>query len=482
MAYQQPNGTIKQKRLWFSAEYHHFQFRNCWLLFNVNNLKILSSSPLDKQLLESAVNGITFNGLIKKMENYGEDAVAVRTRLKHLTEFKFFLPEGILPEKAKLGNPSLSATFMINVSQRCNLTCSYCYVNEGRFDYASLPIPLMNQETANQLVKKLYRSFPDFQTYDYHFYGGEPLLNFDAIREIVMSAESMASKTETQTEYHITTNGTLLRADIADFMDKYHFNVYFSIDGNKAVHDSERKYRDGRGSYHDVMKNLAYLRTKKHVHLICSSVIREDLSMSEVIKILENHGANQCKAERVRLDNQERLALKGETYEVYLKDIEMLFDHYVVNLSSGKKPLDYRFTSKILQLFAKARRNFFCPAGERMFGISADGEIYPCALHVGRPQSRLGHLQTGVDSKMQEIFRTKFSTDNQVECRTCWARYLCGGGCSAMVDRFGKEECAILQLECEIAIAIYQYFAKHNPLQILGLVSPSLVQWANENQ
>lgn len=482
MDFHQLNSAIQQKRLWFPAEYHYFKFRNRCLLFNVNNLEILSASQLDKQLLESAVNGITFYQLIRKMEDCKVDIFMIQAHLKHLIEFEFLLPEGILPKKAKLGNQSLCATFMINVSQQCNLSCSYCYVNEGYFDYDSPPIPFMNQETADQLVERLYRNFPAFQIYSYHFYGGEPLLNFDTIRKIVMYAESMASETDTQTEYHITTNGTLLDFDIADFMDKYKFHVYFSIDGNNAIHDSERKYKDGRGSYYDVVRNLAYLRTKKHVHLICSSVIRENLPMAEAMKILENHGANQCKAERVRLDNQERLSLRGSNYEGYLKDIEMLFDHYVENLSSGKKPLDYRFTSKILQLFARTRRNFFCPAGERMFGISADGEIYPCALHVGRPQSKLGHLQTGLDSKKREIFRTKFSIDNQVECKTCWARYLCGGGCSAMVDRFGKEECMILQLETEIAIAIYQYFAERNPIQILGLVSPTLVQWASENQ
>lgn len=114
-----------------------------------------------------------------------------------------------------------------------------------------------------------------------------------------------------------------------------------------------------------------------------------------------------------------------------------------------------------------------------MFGISADGEIYPCALHVGRSQSKLGDLWKGIERELQKDFRAKFSPNNQEDCRTCWTRHLCGGGCSAMVDRFGHEDCRSLRTESEAAITIYQHFAERDQLQLYGLVSPKLVKWAN---
>jgi uncharacterized protein len=187
----------------------------------------------------------------------------------------------------------------------------------------------------------------------------------------------------------------------------------------------------------------------------------------------------QCKAERVRLRNGASLALEGEQHDTYIRDIESLIDHYVDHLSAGRKPMDFRLSSKILQVYTRTRRNFFCPAGERMFGISSNGELYPCALHVGRPQSKLGDLRNGIDPDKQRAFRTRFSPENQKECSTCWTRHLCGGGCSAMVDRFGHEDCRSLRAESEAAIAIYQHFAETDPLQLLGLVSPKMVQWGN---
>jgi uncharacterized protein len=194
---------------------------------------------------------------------------------------------------------------------------------------------------------------------------------------------------------------------------------------------------------------------------------------------LAGHGAQQCKAERVRLHKDDGLALEGEQHDHYIRDIEGLVSHYVDSLSNGRKPMDFRLSSKVLQIYTRTRRNFFCPAGERMFGISSNGEIYPCALHVGRPQSKLGDIATGVDKEKQRAFRKKFSPSEQTECRTCWTRHICGGGCSAMVDRFGHEDCQSLRAESEAAIAVFQHFAESDPLQLIGLVSPKLVRWAN---
>jgi uncharacterized protein len=91
----------------------------------------------------------------------------------------------------------------------------------------------------------------------------------------------------------------------------------------------------------------------------------------------------------------------------------------------------------------------------------------------------LGDIKNGVDPEKRLAFRQKFSPENQKDCRTCWTRHLCGGGCSAMVDRFGHEDCQSLRKESEAAIAVFQHFMESDPLRILGLVSPKVVRWAN---
>jgi radical SAM protein with 4Fe4S-binding SPASM domain len=112
-------------------------------------------------------------------------------------------------------------------------------------------------------------------------------------------------------------------------------------------------------------------------------------------------------------------------------------------------------------------------------GVSANGEIYPCALHVGRPQSKLGNIYSGIDWQKQKAFRTKFSASGQTVCKTCWNRTLCGGGCSAMVDRFGHEDCRSLMAESECAISIFHHLREKDKTLIYGLVSPKIVKWIN---
>lgn len=460
-----------------SVEHHHFRHRDRWLLFDVAALRVLASTANDAQILQSAASGVEFQQLVADASVLSPGTGAARVHA--LADAGFLVLDDDDIQLAELGDGTKYGTFMVNVSQRCNLTCPYCYVNRGHFDYEEKPIPKMRSETSVKLVERIYQLFPGLQTYAFHFYGGEPLLNFRAVREIVEAAEAKASSRGTMADFHITTNGTVLTPEIADFMERHRFTVYFSIDGGQQNHDELRKYINGTGSYADVERNLRHLRTKKGVHLIGSSVVRKGFTLRHALELLESHGASQSKAERVRLRDGDVLSLVNDKHAEYLKDIESLVDHYVNHLEQSLKPMDFRLSSKVMQIYTRKRRDFFCPAGKRMYGISADGEIYPCALHVGRPQSKLGDLTHGVDEAKRTEFRRKFSSAYQADCQSCWTRHLCGGGCSAMVDRFGHEDCTSLRKESEAAIAIYQHFAETDPLKLLGLVSPKVVKWAN---
>lgn len=462
-----------------ASEYHFFQIRERQFLYDVQAMNVLPSCDLDERIMEASRDPIALDQLTERCTAQGFSAEEVNERICCLHNNRFLLKPGEHSVRAKLATPTRYATFMVNVAQRCNLTCPYCYVNKGLFDYEQKPIPKMAAETAESLVETIHGNFPHFETYGYHFYGGEPLMNFDAIRRVVNRAEEYADQSGTKTDYHITTNGTLLNGKIADFMDAHRFTVYFSIDGDQENHDQLRTYINGKGSFADVERNLAYLRTKPGVHLIGSSVIRQGFQLGEAMEHLEGHGARQCKAERVRLHDGDEMSLMGLEHDAYIQDIENLIDHYIAALSAGRKPMDFRLSSKILQLFTKTRRDFFCPAGDRMFGVSADGEIYPCALHVGRPGSLLGTLEGGLDRQKQVAFREKYSPEGQEVCSTCWNRQLCGGGCSAMVDRFSHEDCRSLMAESEAAVAIYQHFMEQDFAKLFGLVSPKVVKWIN---
>lgn len=469
-----PTSTAERFR---APEYHHFAIARRWMLFDPAALTVLDSCAADGAILARARDGATRRELTECAVAAGLTPAEARARIRLLRRHRFLLAPGEEPHLAELAEGATTVTFMINVAQRCNLTCSYCYVNRGQFDYPDMPAARMSTDTADHLVDRLYELFPGFATYAYHFYGGEPLLNFDAIELITSRGRARAYATATTADFNITTNGTLMTRDVADFFADNGFTVYLSIDGDEAVHDAVRRYADGRGSYRDVERNLAYLRTK-NVHIIGSAVIHDGLTLGDAMTLLREHGADQCKAERVHLDDADPLALHDEEHARYLADLEGLVEHYVSSLSAGRKPMDYRLSSKILALFAQRRRDFFCSAAQRMFGITADGEIYPCALHTGRPQSLLGHLGSGIDADRQRAFRDRFGSALRDGCRICWNRNLCGGGCSAMTDRFGSDDCRSLCTETEAAIAVFQRIRETEPALFFALVSPALARWA----
>lgn len=461
-----------------AVEHHSFQMRQRSYLFDVNAFSVLLSQPVDGEILARARGETSASGLVEELAARGWDRELARERVELLREERFLLRAGEEPRRAELRDAAPQATFMLNVAQRCNLTCPYCYVNEGLFDYEKKPVARMEDETADELVERLYALFPDLTSYTYHFYGGEPLLNFEGIRNIVAQAKRKAAQTGTKAAFHITTNGTLLDREVADFMAENQFTIIFSIDADKARHDELRRYTNGEGSYDDVARNLEYLRGRRGIKLVLSAVIREDLPLSQAFDRLEHLGAHAIKAEHTRLSAEDPLALDPRALHRHLEELtRTLFEHYVDELEGENKPRDHRLFSKILGLLTRTRRTFFCMAGEKIFGVAANGEIYPCALHVGRPQSLLGHIATGVDAERQRKFRHDFSWQAQEGCQSCWTRHLCGGGCSAMVDRFGHEDCDVLRAETEAAIAIYQHFMETDPAAIYGLVSPEIVRF-----
>ena len=460
---------------WRSTEYHMFRYGSRILLFDVETLQVHRLTNDEFRLLDKNKEFMTQDNWIQTGISCGLTPKAAQKSFSSLCKKKIIIPKNYEVNTADDILPAYDYTFMVNVSQTCNLSCSYCYTNKGKFDFDQVNKTNMDQEDAKKLVHFVVKNFPQSLVCCFHFYGGEPLLNFNAIKDLVHETQTIDDLTK-RFEFAITTNGTLLTKEVADFMDEHHFTIFFSIDGPKKVQNKFRIFDSGAGSYDLVKKNLDYLVTKKNIKLIGSSVIRSGWTLPEAEKFLTSVGADAFKAERVRVSDCDPLHLTKEEQENYIKDLDTLYDIYVDALLQNKKPLDYRLSSKILQLLTKRKRSHFCPAGGRMFGITTEGEIYPCSLHAGRNESLLGTTKEGLDKNMVDNFRRRISSSAQPDCETCWSRNICGGGCSAMVERFGHEDCDILRKKAEIAIAIYDKIAHVDELKLLNLVSPKTVK------
>src|SRR5512144_1165751 len=148
-----------------SVEHHHFLAQGRWLLFDVNALTVLASSPLDRAILRRAAEEVDDEALVADLITKGEAIREVQERISVLARNRFLLPVGEEPEPTAVGSSSTYMTFMINVSQRCNLTCPYCYVNQGRFDYQELPVVRLEPSSAGMFVDRIFALFPNHGTY-----------------------------------------------------------------------------------------------------------------------------------------------------------------------------------------------------------------------------------------------------------------------------------------------------------------------------
>lgn len=460
-----------------AAEHHLVHTHEGSYLFGVRSLAVIPCSRDDGEVLREARLPVARHRLVSKL---ADKIDRVEQRVARLLSEGFLLPAADTPASAQRAPAGPSVTFMLVVSQRCNLCCTYCYVNEGRFDFDQKPVAAMSPASVRHWVERLFEVFPGFETYCFHFYGGEPTMNMKAIRHAVDAAEEIAARVGAVAEFMITTNGTLVTEEVAAFMNQHRFTVYVSIDGDEATHDANRLYRSGRGSFAKVVEAIERLRRQPDVRLVGSSVISAELSLGEALAALRLHGIGEAKAERAHLEPGSDLSLNGESRERYIADVRGLAQQYIGALETGVRPMDSRLNSRILQLFSRTRREQFCAASQGIFGVTASGDLYPCALMVGRQEFRLGALPDGISGAGSDRFETTFGMRQQAHCQECWARYLCGGGCPAMVDRFGSDDCGVLRAECESAIAIYGHFSENDPLTLLGLIDPRFVRWVCE--
>ena len=448
-------------------------------LFGVRSLSVIPFERDDGEILAAANRPVTRYGLISRLAGKVE---SVEERVARLVEQGFLQPESGAPPTAEQPPPSPSVTFMLVVSQRCNLRCTYCYVYEGQFDFDHQPSAQMSPDSARIWAESLIEAFPGLEVYCFHFYGGEPTMNMKAVRLAVEAAEEAARRAGARAEFMITTNGTLITDEVARFLNEHRFTVYLSIDGDEPTHDANRPYRSGRRSYAKVVGAIEKLRGQPDVRLVGSSVISAQLSLGDALASLRGHGIAEAKAERVHLDPEDGLCLRGENRELYIEEVRGLAKQYIDALETGETPIDSRLNSRILQLFSKTRRERFCTASEGTFGVTATGEIYPCALMIGREEFHLGSVREGISGPGRERFARRFGMRHQDSCRVCWARFLCGGGCPAMVDRFGHDDCDVLRAECESAIEVYGHFGEGDPLSLLGLIDPRFVRWVCEGE
>lgn len=379
------------------------------------------------------------------------------------SEIQSLVDEGVLftpePEHKKPVYNGVIKAMCLNISHMCNLRCEYCFADGGSYSGA---MTNMSFEVAKSAVDFLVAKSGSRRNLEIDFFGGEPLLNLDVVKRTVEYARSLEKEKNKNFRFTITTNAMLLDDETTDFFNREMYNVVVSIDGRKNVHNSVRKTALGGESFDTAMKNaLRFKERRTGQYYIRGTYTALNKDFSEDVLFLNDCGFDQISIEPVVLPEEHRLALKKSDIPQLIDEYDKLVKEYYERRKTDKWFNFFHFMIDIYHGPCETKRLVGCGAGNEYVAVAPDGDIYPCHQFDGDALYRLGNVLEGsFDTAIPE----KFALNNLLtkdDCRGCWAKYYCSGGCAANaihycgdINRPYKTTCELMRKRIECAIAV----------------------------
>ena len=349
------------------------------------------------------------------------------------------------------------------VTQECNLKCIYCYGDAGSYGSGGN----MTRETAFTAVDWLIEHSRKIKKLGISFFGGEPVLNFPLIQDVVAYAEKRVEESDKQFQFHITTNASLLDAKKITFLKKHKVVPLVSFDGPKEIHDAQRPLKNGAGSYDMTVPKIRAL-LKVFPEAACRATLLGDTDSDKVESALHDLGFQYTMldlASRSLFGNDTEVP-KRET-KVMLKLLEteghtlfeLIRERDTEKLRGLKASRSYQKMLGLMQFFINGQRQYFpCSAGRGYIAVSCRGDIYLCHRFVGIESQRLGDV-FGDGLHRDAYIRSRLKTPDAT-CTDCFAKYLCAGGCyhenlgaTDSVFEPSKEMCLMIRHAVEVAAA-----------------------------
>lgn len=334
----------------------------------------------------------------------------------------------------------------LHIAHDCNLRCIYCFASTGDFGGQRM---IMSAETGKKAIDFLIKHSYGRHNLEVDFFGGEPLLNFDAVKEIVTYARSKEKEYNKNFRFTITTNGLLLDDDKIDFINKEMSNVVMSIDGRKEVTDRVRARVDGSGCYDAIMPKFLKLAKKRNFenYYVRGTFTKYNKDFANDVLHLNELGFDQISVEPVVAEPKYDYALTEEDLPEIFAEYERLAKIMIEN--KGKFNF-FHFMMDLDQGPCAIKRLRGCGCGNEYCAVTPDGEIYPCHQFVGKPEWKMGDLE---DGSVNMEMKTKFAAATVLakeDCKNCWAKFYCSGGCNANNVAFNHDVLKPHKLACEL--------------------------------
>lgn len=337
----------------------------------------------------------------------------------------------------------------LHVAHDCNLRCKYCFASTGDFGHGR---KLMTAETGKRAIDFLLANSGDRHNLELDFFGGEPLMNFGVVKEVVEYARSKEKEHNKNFRFTITTNGMLLDDEKIDYINKEMSNVVLSLDGRKAVNDRMRPRVDGSGSYDKIVNRYRQLvagRGDKDYY-VRGTFTKYNLDFAKDVLHINDLGFDQLSIEPV-------VASPEEDYAITLDDLPAIFNEYehlakaIINRKKQGSAINFfHFMIDLNQGPCAIKRLRGCGCGNEYVAVTPEGDIYPCHQFVGMEEWKLGNIDEGtLDLAKKEQF-SKTTIYDKEECKQCWAKFYCSGGCNANNLQYAGSMLKPHKLSCEL--------------------------------
>ena len=327
--------------------------------------------------------------------------------------------------------PTVVKALCLHIAHDCNLACRYCFAEEGEYHGRRA---LMSYEVGRQALDFLIANSGNRRNLEVDFFGGEPTMNMDTVKQVVDYARGLEKTTDKVFRFTLTTNGLLLNDDMFDYINKEMSNVVLSIDGRKEVNDRMRPLRNGKGSSYDIIlpkfKKLADSRGQERYY-VRGTFTHGNTDFSKDVLHLADQGFKQISVEPVVAAPEEDYAITQDDLPKIFEEYDLLAKEMVRRKKEGRGFNFFHFMIDIDGGPCVAKRLQGCGSGCEYLSVTPSGDLYPCHQFVGNEAMKLGDVDSGVTNT---DLRTEFRKSNvysKPACQDCFAKFYCSGGCAA---------------------------------------------------